>query len=77
MITDENWRIFVGDDVVLDAIDGIGDADEDEAVAVGWDDERNWDFGIYSSIESSEIFLFRSKFFIRKESYLLNFVHLF
>lgn len=30
IITDENGRKFVGDDVVFDVIDGIGDADDDE-----------------------------------------------
>jgi len=35
IITDDNGRIFVGDDVVLDAIDGIGDGDDDDAVCGG------------------------------------------
>jgi len=31
IITDDNGRIFVGDDVVLDVIDGIGEGDDDDA----------------------------------------------
>jgi len=53
IITDDNGRIWVGDGILFDAIDGIGDG-EDEDACGGCDDERVWDLGIYSSIESSE-----------------------
>jgi hypothetical protein len=35
IIIDEYGRIFVGDDVLFDAIDGMGDGDDDETGGCG------------------------------------------
>jgi hypothetical protein len=43
IITDDNGRIFVGDEVVFD---GSDDEEDDETGSSCWDDERKWDFGI-------------------------------
>ena len=39
-MTDANGRMLVGEDVLFDAMDGMGDAEDDESVGTGWEDER-------------------------------------
>lgn len=78
MIEDEDWRLALVNDAVLDISDGIGDDDEDDDEIGTCDDGRAWDFEIYSPIKISlqTYFLCQYLNFMIK-NYLLNCVHQF